>query len=187
VHALLGLERFPVDDTIRNLFRKYGMGQIQRLYEPLAGWQMDRLPQRSEGYTLVAADSLQRMGYTGVVSLAGGWRAYLTAGLPAETQAGVRPAPREDASPRRGRQICPPGGRPLAPFRGSPVAHAYPQLALCAAVGRPFGTRIALPDYERQHGQSRVTGKPLAGRLRASGAGRLCPITNGSTVNHVLP
>jgi hypothetical protein len=42
LHALLGLDRFPVDDTIRNLFRKFGMGQIQRLYEPLAEWQMER-------------------------------------------------------------------------------------------------------------------------------------------------
>ena len=30
LHALLGLERFPIDDTIRNLFRKFGMGQVQR-------------------------------------------------------------------------------------------------------------------------------------------------------------
>jgi hypothetical protein len=52
LHALLGLERFPTDDTIRNLFRKFGMGQVQRLFEPLTEWQMERLPQRSEGYTL---------------------------------------------------------------------------------------------------------------------------------------
>jgi hypothetical protein len=52
LHALLGLDRFPTDDTIRNLFRKFGMGQVQRLFEPLAEWLMDRLPQRSEGYTL---------------------------------------------------------------------------------------------------------------------------------------
>ena len=52
LHVLLGLERFPTDDTIRNLFRKFGMGQVQRLFEPLAEWQMKRLPQRSEGYTL---------------------------------------------------------------------------------------------------------------------------------------
>lgn len=52
LHALLGLPRFPTDDTIRNLFRKFGMGQVQRLFEPLAEWQMQRLPQRSEGYTL---------------------------------------------------------------------------------------------------------------------------------------
>jgi hypothetical protein len=52
LHVLLGLERFPTDDTIRNLFRKFGMGQVQRLFEPLAEWQMKRLPLRSEGYTL---------------------------------------------------------------------------------------------------------------------------------------
>ena len=52
LQALLGLHRFPTDDTIRNLFRQFGMGQVQRLYEPLAEWQMQRLPPRPEGYTL---------------------------------------------------------------------------------------------------------------------------------------
>jgi Transposase DDE domain group 1 len=52
LHALLGLNRFPTDDTIRNLFRRFGMGEVQRLFEPLAEWQMQRLPRRSEGYTL---------------------------------------------------------------------------------------------------------------------------------------
>ncbi len=52
LHALLGMDRFPTDDTIRNLFRQFGMGQVQRLFEPLAEWQMQRLPQRPEGYTL---------------------------------------------------------------------------------------------------------------------------------------
>src|SRR5260370_42325643 len=52
IHALLGMDRFPTDDTIRNLFRQFGMGQVQRLFEPLAEWQMQRLPQRPEGYTL---------------------------------------------------------------------------------------------------------------------------------------
>ena len=28
------------------------MGEVQRLFEPLAEWQMQRLPQRCEGYTL---------------------------------------------------------------------------------------------------------------------------------------
>jgi hypothetical protein len=52
LQALLGMRRFPTDDTIRNLFRAFGMGQVQRLYEPLAEWQMQRLPRRPEGYTL---------------------------------------------------------------------------------------------------------------------------------------
>ena len=52
LHALLGMERFPTDDTIRNLFRAFGMGQVQRFYEPMAEWLMQRLPQRLEGYAL---------------------------------------------------------------------------------------------------------------------------------------
>src|SRR6186997_2667987 len=40
LHALLGMTRFPTDDTIRNLFRRFGMGQVQRLFEPLAESQM---------------------------------------------------------------------------------------------------------------------------------------------------
>ena len=35
-----------------NLFRRFGMGQVQRWFEPLAEWQMQRLPLRDEGYTL---------------------------------------------------------------------------------------------------------------------------------------
>jgi len=52
LHVLLGLERFPVDDTIRNLFRRFGMGEVHRRFDPLAEWQMERLARRSEGYTL---------------------------------------------------------------------------------------------------------------------------------------
>jgi hypothetical protein len=52
LHALLGMKRFPIDDTIRNLFRQFGMGQVQRLYEPLTQWQIERLPLRCEGYSL---------------------------------------------------------------------------------------------------------------------------------------
>ena len=47
LHALMGIDRFPSDDTIRNLFRRFGMGQVQRLFEPLFEWQMERLPKRS--------------------------------------------------------------------------------------------------------------------------------------------
>src|SRR3954465_178358 len=44
LHALLGMKRFPTDDTICNLFRKLGMGEIQRFFEPMTEWQMQRLP-----------------------------------------------------------------------------------------------------------------------------------------------
>ena len=52
LHAVLGLSRFPIDDTMRNLFRRFGMGDGHRLFDPLAEWQMERLPTRSEGYSL---------------------------------------------------------------------------------------------------------------------------------------
>ena len=52
LHALLGIERFPIDDTIRNLFRAFTMANVQRFFEPLAAWQMERLPVRAEGYSL---------------------------------------------------------------------------------------------------------------------------------------
>jgi DDE family transposase len=52
LHALLGMARFPSDDTIRNLFRRFGMGEVHQLYGPLTDWQMQRLPERAEGYSL---------------------------------------------------------------------------------------------------------------------------------------
>jgi len=52
LHALLGMTRFPTADTICNLFRQFGMGEIQRFFEPMTEWQMQRLPLRPEGYTL---------------------------------------------------------------------------------------------------------------------------------------
>ena len=52
LHALLGMQRFPTDDTIRNLFRWFKMGDVHRLFDPRAEWMMERLPVRAEGYTL---------------------------------------------------------------------------------------------------------------------------------------
>jgi hypothetical protein len=52
LHALLGLDAFLTADTIRNLFRRFGMGEVQRLFAPLAEWKMQRLPPRAQGYTL---------------------------------------------------------------------------------------------------------------------------------------
>ena len=52
LRAILGIERFPTDDTVRNLFRAFGMGEVQRLFAPLWQWQMERLPRRPDGYTL---------------------------------------------------------------------------------------------------------------------------------------
>lgn len=52
LHALLGVTRFPTDDTICNLFRRFSMGDVHRLFDPLAEWMMERLPLRQDGYTL---------------------------------------------------------------------------------------------------------------------------------------
>ena len=50
-------------DTIRNLFRRFGMGEVLRLFAPVAEWQMQRLPQRAEGYTLdLDSTVLERYG-----------------------------------------------------------------------------------------------------------------------------
>ena len=52
LHALLGMKRFPTDDTIRNLFKRFREGLVVQFYEPLWAWQLARLPQRAEGYSL---------------------------------------------------------------------------------------------------------------------------------------
>ena len=52
LHELLGITRFPVDDTIRNLFKRFGQGQCQHFFSGLWNWQLERLPECSSGYSL---------------------------------------------------------------------------------------------------------------------------------------
>ena len=52
LHGLLGINRFPSDDTIRNLFLRFGMGEVQRFFEPMTEWMMERLPQQAQGHSL---------------------------------------------------------------------------------------------------------------------------------------
>jgi DNA-directed RNA polymerase subunit N (RpoN/RPB10) len=52
LHGLLGIDRFPSDDTIRNLFLRFGMGEVQRFFEPLTEWMMERLERPAEGHSL---------------------------------------------------------------------------------------------------------------------------------------
>jgi DNA-directed RNA polymerase subunit N (RpoN/RPB10) len=52
LHELLGITRFPSDDTIRNLFKRFGQGQCQRFFSGLWNWQLQRLPECSGGYSL---------------------------------------------------------------------------------------------------------------------------------------
>jgi len=52
LHALLGISRFPIDDTVRNLFKRFGQGQCQRFFSGLWSWQLERLPECAAGYSL---------------------------------------------------------------------------------------------------------------------------------------
>jgi hypothetical protein len=52
LHALLGIERFPTDDTIRNLFKRFRQGLVVQFYEPLWAWQLARVPKSVGGYSL---------------------------------------------------------------------------------------------------------------------------------------
>jgi hypothetical protein len=48
LHALLGISRFPIDDTVRNLFKRFGQGHRQRFFSGLWNWQFERLPECME-------------------------------------------------------------------------------------------------------------------------------------------
>jgi hypothetical protein len=52
LHALIGISRFPIDDTVRNLFKRFGQGQCQHFFSGLWNWQLERLPECSSGYSL---------------------------------------------------------------------------------------------------------------------------------------
>lgn len=52
LHALLGISRFPIDDTIRNLFKRFSQGHGHRFFSGLWSWQLERLPECSRGYSL---------------------------------------------------------------------------------------------------------------------------------------
>ncbi|HEX2522824.1 MAG TPA: IS1380 family transposase [Terriglobia bacterium] len=52
LQAVLGLKRFPTDDTIRNFFKRFTQGAVYRFYSVLWGWQLERLEPRAEGWSL---------------------------------------------------------------------------------------------------------------------------------------
>jgi Transposase DDE domain group 1 len=52
LHALLGMKRFPSDDTILNYFRRFNQGEIERFWRPLWCWLISRLPQEQKGFSL---------------------------------------------------------------------------------------------------------------------------------------
>ena len=52
LHQVLGMSRFPSDDTLRNLFKRFGQGECQRFFSGLWAWQLARLPKCAAGYSL---------------------------------------------------------------------------------------------------------------------------------------
>ena len=52
LHALLGMKRFPSDDTILNYFRRFTQAEIERFWRPLWRWLISRLPWQPNGYSL---------------------------------------------------------------------------------------------------------------------------------------
>ena len=52
MHCLLGIVRFPTDDTMRNLFKRFSQAKVSEFYFKLTQWQIPRLPERPEGYSI---------------------------------------------------------------------------------------------------------------------------------------
>jgi len=52
MHCLLGIVRFPTDDTMRNLFKRFSQAKVSEFYSSLTRWQVQKLPERTEGYSL---------------------------------------------------------------------------------------------------------------------------------------
>jgi hypothetical protein len=63
LHALLGIKRFPSDDTIRNFFRRFTQGQVQAFFRPLWQWSLAQLRAPAAGFHLdLDSTVLQRSG-----------------------------------------------------------------------------------------------------------------------------
>ena len=52
LHALLGMKRFPSDDTILNYFRRFNQAEVERFWRPLWCWLISRLPPLEKGFSL---------------------------------------------------------------------------------------------------------------------------------------
>jgi hypothetical protein len=52
MHCVLGIVRFPTDDTMKNLFKRFSQAKVTEFYSSLAQWQIQRLPERIEGYSI---------------------------------------------------------------------------------------------------------------------------------------
>ena len=52
LHALLGMERFPSDDTIRNFFLRFSQAHIQGFWRPLWKWSLREVSLPAQGFHL---------------------------------------------------------------------------------------------------------------------------------------
>ncbi len=52
LHALLGMARFPGDDTIRNFFLRFGQADIERFWRPLWRWLLRLVKCPAAGFSL---------------------------------------------------------------------------------------------------------------------------------------
>jgi Transposase DDE domain group 1 len=52
LHALLGLERFPSDDTIRNFFLRFSQGHVEAFWRPLWRWLVRLIKCPAGGFAL---------------------------------------------------------------------------------------------------------------------------------------
>jgi hypothetical protein len=52
LHAILGIERFPGDDTVRAFFRRFKQGHIEAFWRPLWSWLLTLLPVPAAGFHL---------------------------------------------------------------------------------------------------------------------------------------
>ncbi len=52
LHAMMGVERFPGDDTIRNFFLRFGQGQVEAFWRPVWRWLLRLAACPAEGLSL---------------------------------------------------------------------------------------------------------------------------------------
>lgn len=63
LHALLGMDRFPGDDTIRNFFLRFSQSHVQAFYRPLWKWTLEQVNMPARGFHLdLDSTVLQRSG-----------------------------------------------------------------------------------------------------------------------------
>lgn len=63
LHAMLGIERFPSDDTIRNFFARFSQATVEAFWRPIWKWSLEKLAPCAQGFHLdLDSTVLQRSG-----------------------------------------------------------------------------------------------------------------------------